>query len=99
MNKEKKPAPSKVEGIIPELRFPEFNNKGAWEKDIVDNLVSTITPPKKLTSSNYQEHGKFTIIEKYKNYNRGWTNDNEADITDDLPLIIFGDHTCVIKNC
>lgn len=97
MNKEKKPAPSKVEGIIPELRFPEFNNKGAWEKDIVDNLVSTITPPKKLTSSNYQEHGKFPIIDQSKNYYCGWTNDNEAVITEDLPLIIFGDHTCVIK--
>jgi len=88
---------SETKKILPELRFPEFKNKGEWEKDMVDNLVSTITPPKKITSSNYQKYGKFPIIDQSKNYYCGWTNDNEAVITEDLPLIIFGDHTCVIK--
>jgi len=83
--------------IIPDLRFSEFKNEEEWNKDIVDNLVFTITPPKKLSSSNYQENGKFPIIDQSKNYYCGWTNDNEAIITNDLPLIIFGDHTCIIK--
>lgn len=83
--------------LIPELRFPEFKNEGEWNKDIVDNLVLTITPLKKLSSSNYQENGKFPIIDQSKNYYCGWTNDNEAIITNNLPLIIFGDHTCIIK--
>jgi type I restriction enzyme S subunit len=82
---------------VPKLRFKEFENSGEWEEDMVDNLVSTITPPKKITSSNYQKYGKFPIIDQSKNYYCGWTNDNEAVITEDLPLIIFGDHTCVIK--
>ena len=85
------------EKLIPELRFPEFKNEGEWEEDMVYNLVFTITPPKKITSSNYQKYGKFPIIDQSKNYYCGWTNDNEAVITEDLPLIIFGDHTCVIK--
>ena len=88
---------SKTKKIIPELRFPEFKNEGEWEEDMVYNLVFTITPPKKITSSNYQKYGKFPIIDQSKNYYCGWTNDNEAVITEDLPLIIFGDHTCVIK--
>ena len=58
--------------IIPELRFPEFKNEGEWENDIVDNLVLTITPPKKLTSSNYQAIGKFPIIDQSKNFYCGW---------------------------
>jgi|JTFN01.1.fsa_nt_gb type I restriction enzyme S subunit len=83
--------------LVPKLRFPEFLNEEEWEEDIVDNLVLTITPPKKLSSSNYQVNGKFPIIDQSKNYYCGWTNDIEAIITNDLPLIIFGDHTCIIK--
>jgi len=88
---------SKKKKLIPELRFPEFENEGEWEVDIVDNLVSTITPPRKLTSSDYQKDGKFPIIDQSKSFYCGWTNDVDAVIKDDLPLIIFGDHTCILK--
>ncbi|MDD5360821.1 MAG: restriction endonuclease subunit S [Ignavibacteria bacterium] len=88
---------SKDKKLIPELRFPEFVNDGEWVKDIVDNLVITITPPKKLNSTHYHESGKFPIIDQSKNYYCGWTNDADAVITDNLPLIIFGDHTCIVK--
>jgi type I restriction enzyme S subunit len=88
---------SKKKKLIPELRFPEFKNEGEWEVDIVDNLVSTITPPRKLTSSDYQKDGKFPIIDQSKSFYCGWTNDVDAVIKDDLPLIIFGDHTCILK--
>lgn len=79
------------------MRFPEFKNEGEWEVDTVNNLVSTITPPRKLTSSDYQKSGKFPIIDQSKNFYCGWTNDVDAVIKDDLPLIIFGDHTCILK--
>ena len=83
--------------MIPELRFPEFKNEGEWEIDIVDNVVSSVAPPKKLTSSNYQETGKYPIIDQSKSFYCGWTNDEDAVIMDNLPLIIFGDHTCILK--
>jgi type I restriction enzyme S subunit len=83
--------------LIPELRFPEFENEGEWKNDIVDNLVLTVTPPKKLTSSNYRVNGKFPIIDQSKSFYCGWTNDEDAVISNDLPLVIFGDHTCIIK--
>ncbi len=88
---------SKKKKLIPELRFPEFKNEGEWGVDIVDNLVSTVTPPRKLTSSNYQKSGKFPIIDQSKSFYCGWTNDIDAVIADNLPLIIFGDHTCILK--
>lgn len=88
---------SKKKKLIPELRFPEFKNEGEWEIDTVDNLVSTITPPRKLTSSDYQKDGKFPIIDQSKSFYCGWTNDVDAVIKDGLPLIIFGDHTCILK--
>lgn len=88
---------SKEKKLIPELRFPEFAKSAAWEEDIVVNLVETITPPKKLTSSDYQNNGKFPIIDQSKSFYCGWTNDIDAVIKGNQPLIIFGDHTCILK--
>lgn len=81
--------------LIPELRFPEF--EGEWVHDTINNLVAVITPPKRIPSSHYQSNGKFPIIDQSKSHYCGWTDDKEALISTDLPLIIFGDHTCIVK--
>ena len=83
--------------LVPELRFPEFRKDEEWKIDKVENLILTITPPKKLPSSDYLQSGKFPIIDQSKNFYCGWTNDETSVITTNLPLIIFGDHTCILK--
>ena len=84
-------------GTLPQLRFPEFEQSPGWEHATVAELVETVTPPKKLTTSTYLEDGRFPVIDQSKNYICGWTNDDEAIITKSLPVIVFGDHTCVLK--
>ena len=83
--------------LVPKLRFPEFRDAWGWECEKVDALVYTITPPKKLPTSNYGLNGAFPIIDQSQNEICGWTDDHEALIQDDLPFIIFGDHTCILK--
>ncbi len=83
--------------LVPKLRFPEFVNDGEWDFDTAENLISTISPPKKLNSSEYLEFGKFPIVDQSQKFYCGWTNDREALIKNDFPLIIFGDHTCILK--
>ena len=83
--------------LIPKLRFPEFKDSGEWEKDKVVNLIKTITPPKKLKTKDYLEEGRFPIIDQSQSYFCGWTNDTRAIISENLPLIVFGDHTCILK--
>ncbi len=83
--------------LVPKLRFPEFRGAEGWECEKVDALVDTITPPKKLPTSNYGLKGAFPIIDQSQNAICGWTEDHEALIQDDLPLIVFGDHTCILK--
>lgn len=83
--------------IVPELRFPEFRETGEWKFGKLDDLVEPITPPKKLPSTSYLKAGSYPIIDQSQNIICGWTNDNDALIVDDLPLIIFGDHTCILK--
>lgn len=83
--------------MVPKLRFPEFKDKGEWDADKLENLITTITPPKKLSSKEYFEEGEFPIIDQSHSYYCGYTNDTKAVISNDLPLIIFGDHTCIVK--
>ena len=82
---------------VPRLRFPEFTQGPGWDHATVADLVETVTPPKKLTTSTYLEDGRFPIINQSQSYICGWTNDDDAVITSPLPVIVFGDHTCVLK--
>ena len=83
--------------FVPKLRFPEFAQGPGWDHATVADLVETITPPKKLTTSTYLADGRFPIIDQSRSYICGWTNDDDAVITRPLPVIVFGDHTCVLK--
>lgn len=83
--------------LVPKLRFSAFKNSPEWTSEKVDRLVDTVTPPKKLPTSSYAVKGEFPIIDQSQNAICGWTDDREALIQDDLPLIIFGDHTCILK--
>lgn len=81
----------------PRLRFPEFESVGEWEEEVLGNLVDTVTPPKKLPTSQYAQSGTFPIIDQSQDAICGWTDDFAAVVSDGLPHIIFGDHTCVLK--
>jgi type I restriction enzyme S subunit len=83
--------------LVPKLRFPEFRETEGWESGKVDDLVDTVTSPKKLPTASYGASGAFAIIDQSQSDICGWTDDNEALIRDDLPLIVFGDHTCILK--
>ncbi|MYC59760.1 MAG: hypothetical protein F4X09_06140 [Gammaproteobacteria bacterium] len=83
--------------LLPRLRFPEFAQDPGWKHSTVAALVETVTPPKKLPSTTYLSAGRFPIVDQSQKYICGWTNDDEAVITRPLPVIVFGDHTCILK--
>jgi type I restriction enzyme M protein len=72
----------KLEGV----EWVEFNQ-----------IVKTITPPRKIQKNNFGISGKYPIIDQSQNEIAGWTDDEKALINHDKPVIIFGDHTCSIK--
>ena len=86
---------NEIKTVVPALRFPEFREMEGWKNNIVSNLTSVITAPKKITSREYLSTGNYPIIDQSQNYICGWTNDERAIITEaslSQPLIIFGDH-------
>ncbi len=82
---------------LPEWRFPEFQACGGWEICTVKGSFDTITPPKKIVKSEYNNSGKYPIVDQSQEYIAGWTDDETAIVPYRRPLIIFGDHTCVLK--
>lgn len=83
--------------LMPKLRFPRFINDKAWDSKKLVDLIDTVTPPQKLQTSQYQIAGKYPIFDQSQSYICGWTDNKESLVTDNLPLIIFGDHTCALK--
>ncbi len=83
--------------LVPKLRFPEFREAEGWKSEKVDGLVDAVTPPKKLPTSMYASSGTFPIIDQSQSDICGWTDDEEALIQEGFPLIVFGDHTCILK--
>lgn len=83
---------------VPEIRFPEFRNDGAWNILNLADIIHTITPSKKLKSSEYNNNGKFPIIDQSQNYIAGYSDDSSALLNiENKTCVIFGDHTCSLK--
>lgn len=83
--------------VVPRLRFPEFRDTPEWADAPLEELITTITPPAKLPSSNYRQAGRYPIVDQSQQAICGWTDDATAVINEPLPLIVFGDHTCALK--
>jgi type I restriction enzyme, S subunit len=83
--------------IMPRLRFSEFRDAESWYSNELERIVQTIAPPQKIQTSEYCKEGLFPIIDQSQSSIAGWTDNRNAVITDGLPLIIFGDHTCILK--
>ncbi len=52
---------------------------------------------KQIQTNSYLPSGDFPIIDQGQSKIAGWTNDKSTVINDNLPLIVFGDHTRVFK--
>jgi len=89
--------PEAKAGVVPELRFPKFRDAGPWEVKRLGELINTVAPPKKLQTTEYLPGGQFPIIDQSPSEVCGWTDDETALVEADFPLVIFGDHTCVVK--
>lgn len=81
----------------PRLRFPEFRGEGKWISSELGRVVTTVTPAKKLQSKDYQATGRFPIVDQGQSRIAGWTNDETSLVSKALPVVVFGDHTCVLK--
>ena len=50
-----------------------------------------------IPKRGYQESGEFPVIDQGALFVAGWTDSAESVISDNLPVVIFGDHTRIFK--
>ncbi|MDD3323007.1 MAG: restriction endonuclease subunit S [Paludibacter sp.] len=67
-----------------------------WSKSELGKLLETLPAPYKLSTNEYLIKGKYPIVDQGKKQIVAYTNNDDA-IINNLPALIFGDHTKEIK--
>jgi len=80
------------------LENPDSDNmKQGWEITEFENCLEKVTNTNKIQRKDFKEEGIYPIISQEKEFINGYW-DNEDDLFRvDKPVIIFGDHTQVLK--
>ena len=76
---------------------PTINVDPEWQNVELGKICRTLTPPKKILSSQVKDFGKYKVIDQSQKSFAGWTSDESALVNPGRGLLIFGDHTCVTK--
>ena len=87
-----------------DLRFPGYEAckivdgvPEGWEKRFVGDMLKKIPKTEQIKASEYMKSGSIPVIDQSKNFVAGYTNNQAALIEENLPIIVFGDHTRVLK--
>lgn len=68
-----------------------------WVIRKVDSLLAKPPISKKIRNSEIESNGLIPVVDQSRDFIAGFTDDPEALINFSLPVIVFGDHTRVIK--
>ncbi len=68
-----------------------------WEVVKIGDLLEKIPRRKKIKKQEYQEKGKYPVVDQGREFVGGYTNEVAAVNDNPLPVIVFGDHTRIVK--
>lgn len=75
---------------------PVENDKG-WERLLFEKCIEKVRYTAKIATCNYATTGTFPIISQEEDYISGYWNNAEDVFMISKPVVIFGDHTRVLK--
>jgi type I restriction enzyme S subunit len=79
------------------LRYKQIvRDEKLEEQNKLEDFIQTVKRKSKILKSNYKEKGEFPIIDQSTDFIGGYTNEKEA-VYEDFPIIVFGDHTRILK--
>ena len=86
------------------LRFPGHETTKivdgvpeGWELKDIGSLIAKISRTKQVMTSEYKTSGKIPIIDQSREFISGYTDDDETIVDIGIPVIVFGDHTRILK--
>lgn len=70
-----------------------------WNSTTIAESIVPLTnmSRSKIQTREYKANGKFPVIDQGQDYIAGYTDDESTVIADNLPLVVFGDHTRAFK--
>ena len=87
-----------------DLRFPGYEHTKivdgvpeGWDRMPVGSLIGKINRTKQIPTSEYLSNGKIPVIDQSREFIAGYTNDVQAIVKSEVPIIVFGDHTRILK--
>lgn len=87
-----------------DLRFPGHEDVAivdgvpeGWKKELIGDLIGKISRSKQVKTSEYLQEGTIPIIDQSRDFIAGYTNDPETIVDMGCPIIVFGDHTRILK--
>lgn len=87
-----------------DLRFPEHENTKivdgvpeGWIKEEIGKIIKKVHRTKQIVASEYKDEGSIPIVDQSRAFVAGYTNDLEARVDFGIPIIVFGDHTRIVK--
>lgn len=86
------------------LRFPGHDHTKivdgvpeGWDRMPVGSLIGKVDRTKQIPTSEYLPNGKIPVIDQSREFIAGYTNDVQAIVKSKAPIIVFGDHTRILK--
>ena len=87
-----------------DLRFPGHEHTKivdgvpeGWKRTSVESLIGKVERTKQIPTSQYLPEGEIPVIDQSREFIAGYTNDVQAIVKTDEPIIVFGDHTRILK--
>lgn len=87
-----------------DLKFPEYEKVNivdgvpeGWKRVSVGSLLKKISRSKQVMMADMLTEGVIPVIDQSRNFIAGYTNDEETIVDIEEPVIIFGDHTRILK--
>ena len=87
-----------------DLNFPGHENTKivdgvpeGWIKEEIGKIIKKVHRTKQIVASEYRNEGSIPIVDQSRAFVAGYTNDLEARVDFGIPIIVFGDHTRIVK--
>jgi len=87
-----------------DLRFPGYENTPivdgvpeGWEKLPIGELIKSVPRTTQILASDYGKEGLIPIVDQSRDFIAGYTDNQSALVNLGKPMIVFGDHTRILK--
>ena len=87
-----------------DLRFPGHEDAAiidgvpeGWKKERIGDLIGKVIRSKQVKTAEYLNKGAIPVIDQSRDFIAGYTNDPETIVDVGCPIIVFGDHTRILK--